>query len=230
MKTAFLNIAVSLAVTFLFLRSLKAAKSSGESDGTLVTTPVPENQMALQLCRKSCSCGGAQIPTFVLFDGEHRKSVDGLVDSQRGIQSDSQDVLREEVEWMSHARCCHQGSPQSTDLPLEVSHFWHFSKFIREFLVGHVTSCAGGADPNFPLGSLEGQVIHVRSDPAVGLAIHGFRAKGGSHHVKRLVSYVAASAKNVCIKRQPLNWRIHKDTFLCTGVISSMKSSKHHGA
>ena len=30
------------SLTCLFLRSLRAAKSSGASDGTLVTTPVPE--------------------------------------------------------------------------------------------------------------------------------------------------------------------------------------------
>lgn len=42
----------NLKATCFFLMSLRAAMSSGASEGTLVTTPVPEGNIDKENCRK----------------------------------------------------------------------------------------------------------------------------------------------------------------------------------
>lgn len=69
-----------------FFKSLSAARSSGESEGTLVTTPVPfkdrakltNNTIRMRLAKHSNS----KVRTFILFNGQHRENVDHLIARQ----------------------------------------------------------------------------------------------------------------------------------------------------
>ena len=58
-------------------------------------------------------------------------------------------------------------------------------KLRSEVLVGHVEGCPGGGHIDLPSLDLEGNVVDVRMEPAVGLAIHCLRTECGSHQEHR---------------------------------------------
>lgn len=68
-----------------------------------------------------------------------------------------------------------------TNLTQELHDDGHHSILFGEALVGHVPGGPARADEDLPTGRLEGNVSHVWTHPAVGLAKHGLRSQGRCH-------------------------------------------------
>ncbi len=59
--------------------------------------------------------------------------------------------------------------------------YWHDSILFGEALVRHVPGRPAGADEDVSVGCLEGNILHVRPHPAVGLTEHGLWSQSGSY-------------------------------------------------
>lgn len=77
----------------------------------------------------------------------------------------------------------------------------HDPVVLGEALVGHVSGSALGADENVPVPSLKADVLHVRAQPAVGLAKHGLWPERGSHQ-EDVFSSQATGGKKYWIRYQ----------------------------
>lgn len=58
---------------------------------------------------------------------------------------------------------------------------WHHSILLGEALERHVSGRPAGGDEDVSAGCFKGDILHVRSHPAVGLSKHGFWSQSGSY-------------------------------------------------
>lgn len=86
-------------------------------------------------------------------------------------------IIRIDLSWLGAIRAKKQYLSQY------FHDHWHHSILLCEALERHVPGRPPSADEDVSIGCLKGDILHVRSHPAVGLTKHGLWSQSGSHQV-----------------------------------------------